>query len=209
MRWSANRTPGRQRPAGLHHPLEGTRIADRRRQPATAGRRRSTFFRRRKPMPDRCRDLDDVLRPGRNQSRRADAERLVGRRARRLNVPVVQAICASTMRWQWEASSRGLNPLDTAMNVALPEFDGRIITVPISFKEAPSARDQRSRLPAVPLASMSRDPERIGAPSASPCGSPGCGTSRTATSASPSSSPTRPARRRASAMRSGSMPRLR
>ena len=56
-----------------------------------------------------------------------------------LNVPVVQAICASTMRWQWEASSRGLNPLDTAMNVALPEFDGRIITVPISFKE-PSPR---------------------------------------------------------------------
>ncbi len=52
-----------------------------------------------------------------------------------LNVPVLQAICTSTMRWQWEASSRGLNPLDTAMNVALPEFDGRIITVPISFKE--------------------------------------------------------------------------
>src|SRR5271166_6991989 len=49
------------------------------------------------------------------------------------------------MRWQWEASSRGLNPLDTAMNVALPEFDGRIITVPISFKEAmrSSASPQR------------------------------------------------------------------
>ena len=52
-----------------------------------------------------------------------------------LNVPVLQAICAGTTRWQWEASSRGLSPLDTAMNVALPEFDGRIITVPISFKE--------------------------------------------------------------------------
>src|SRR5262249_46026617 len=48
-----------------------------------------------------------------------------------LNVPVLQAICAGTMRWQWEASSRGLNPLDTAMNVALPEFDGRLITVPV------------------------------------------------------------------------------
>ena len=53
-----------------------------------------------------------------------------------LDVPVLQAICAGTTRWQWEASQRGLNPLDTAMNVALPEFDGRIITVPISFKEA-------------------------------------------------------------------------
>jgi cobaltochelatase CobN len=52
-----------------------------------------------------------------------------------LNVPVLQAICGSTLRWQWDASPRGLNPLDTAMNVALPEFDGRIITVPISFKE--------------------------------------------------------------------------
>ena len=30
---------------------------------------------------------------------------------------------------------RGLGPLDTAMNVAVPELDGRIITVPISFKE--------------------------------------------------------------------------
>jgi cobaltochelatase CobN len=53
-----------------------------------------------------------------------------------LGVPVLQAICGGTARWQWEASQRGLNPLDTAMNVALPEFDGRIITVPISFKES-------------------------------------------------------------------------
>jgi cobaltochelatase CobN len=52
-----------------------------------------------------------------------------------LGMPVLQAICGGTARWQWEASQRGLNPLDTAMNVALPEFDGRIITVPISFKE--------------------------------------------------------------------------
>jgi cobaltochelatase CobN len=52
-----------------------------------------------------------------------------------LGVPVLQAVCGGTARWQWEASPRGLNPLDTAMNVALPEFDGRIITVPISFKE--------------------------------------------------------------------------
>jgi cobaltochelatase CobN len=52
-----------------------------------------------------------------------------------LGVPVLQAVCGGTARWQWEASQRGLNPLDTAMNVALPEFDGRVITVPISFKE--------------------------------------------------------------------------
>ena len=52
-----------------------------------------------------------------------------------LDVPVLQAICAGSARWQWEASQRGLSPLDTAMNVALPEFDGRIVTVPVSFKE--------------------------------------------------------------------------
>jgi cobaltochelatase CobN len=55
-----------------------------------------------------------------------------------LAIPVIQAICGSVARWQWEASPRGLNPLDTAMNVALPEFDGRIIGVPISFKESPN-----------------------------------------------------------------------
>ncbi len=52
-----------------------------------------------------------------------------------LNAPILQAITASSSRGQWERSARGLTPLDTAMNVALPEFDGRIITVPLSFKE--------------------------------------------------------------------------
>ena len=50
-----------------------------------------------------------------------------------LNVPVLQAINSVDTREEWEKSARGLNPLDTAMNVAIPEFDGRLITVPISF----------------------------------------------------------------------------
>jgi cobaltochelatase CobN len=53
----------------------------------------------------------------------------------KLNIPIVQAITSGMGRGAWESSARGLNPLDTAMNVAIPEFDGRIITVPISFKE--------------------------------------------------------------------------
>ncbi|AFZ67794.1 cobaltochelatase subunit CobN [Deinococcus peraridilitoris] len=56
----------------------------------------------------------------------------------RLGVPVLQAVTSGGARGPWETSARGLNPLDTAMNVALPEFDGRIISVPVSFKE----RDQ-------------------------------------------------------------------
>jgi cobaltochelatase CobN len=50
--------------------------------------------------------------------------------------PVLQAITSSMTEAQWRQSERGLNPLDTAMNVALPEFDGRLITVPISFRHA-------------------------------------------------------------------------
>ncbi|WP_422923399.1 cobaltochelatase subunit CobN [Singulisphaera sp. PoT] len=53
-----------------------------------------------------------------------------------LDVPILQAIASGSPRRQWEASPRGLGPLDTAMNVAVPELDGRIITVPISFKES-------------------------------------------------------------------------
>jgi cobaltochelatase CobN len=59
-----------------------------------------------------------------------------------LDIPVLQAITSSMTQAQWEQSERGLNPLDTAMNVALPEFDGRIIGVPVSFKpEDPASSD--------------------------------------------------------------------
>ncbi len=53
----------------------------------------------------------------------------------RLGIPILQAIASGAPRGAWEGSRRGLNALDTAVNVAIPEFDGRIITVPISFKE--------------------------------------------------------------------------
>ena len=52
----------------------------------------------------------------------------------RLGVPVVQAVVSGMTRGAWEVSTRGLNALGTAMNVALPEFDGRIASVPVSFK---------------------------------------------------------------------------
>ncbi|NJO82312.1 MAG: cobaltochelatase subunit CobN [Blastochloris sp.] len=52
-----------------------------------------------------------------------------------LGAPVIQAITTSSSRNAWLRNGRGLGPLDTAMNVAIPEFDGRIIGVPVSFKE--------------------------------------------------------------------------
>jgi cobaltochelatase CobN len=52
-----------------------------------------------------------------------------------LDVPVIQAVCATTSRAAWAASDSGLTPLDAAMQVAIPEFDGRIVGPPVSFKE--------------------------------------------------------------------------
>ncbi|MEO0645454.1 MAG: cobaltochelatase subunit CobN [Cyanobacteria bacterium J06650_10] len=53
-----------------------------------------------------------------------------------LDVPVLQAICSGSPRSQWQAHSQGLTPRDIAMNVALPEVDGRIVTRAVSFKAA-------------------------------------------------------------------------
>jgi cobaltochelatase CobN len=52
-----------------------------------------------------------------------------------LDVPVLQGLCLTTSRAAWEASGAGLSPMDAAMQVAVPEFDGRLVTVPFSFKE--------------------------------------------------------------------------
>ncbi|MGW0701233.1 cobaltochelatase subunit CobN [Streptomyces sp. NPDC002867] len=52
-----------------------------------------------------------------------------------LDVPILQALCLTGPRSAWEDSDEGLSPLDAASQVAVPEFDGRLITVPFSFKE--------------------------------------------------------------------------
>ncbi|HEV8424176.1 MAG TPA: cobaltochelatase subunit CobN [Actinomycetes bacterium] len=52
-----------------------------------------------------------------------------------LDVPIVQALCLTSPRAQWAATDAGLSPLDAATQVAIPEFDGRLIGVPFSFKE--------------------------------------------------------------------------
>ena len=52
-----------------------------------------------------------------------------------LNVPLVQGLCLTSSRQQWLESDAAISPLDAAMQVAIPEFDGRLISVPFSFKE--------------------------------------------------------------------------
>ena len=51
------------------------------------------------------------------------------------DAPIFQMIHAGSSRAAWENDPRGLSAADIAMNVVLPEIDGRIITRPISFKE--------------------------------------------------------------------------
>ena len=51
-----------------------------------------------------------------------------------LDMPILQGLCLTCDRETWEASDEGALPLDVATQVAVPEFDGRVITVPFSFK---------------------------------------------------------------------------
>src|SRR6202790_3651858 len=52
-----------------------------------------------------------------------------------LDIPILQGLCLTSSLAQWQDNHEGLSPLDVATQVAVPEFDGRIITVPFSFKE--------------------------------------------------------------------------
>jgi cobaltochelatase CobN len=52
----------------------------------------------------------------------------------KLDVPVLQVILSGSTKERWESGFQGLTPRDVAMNVALPEVDGKIITLAVSFK---------------------------------------------------------------------------
>ena len=56
-----------------------------------------------------------------------------------LGVPVIQALTVTMSRERWLEGNEGLLPVDAATQVAIPEFDGRIIGGPISFKESDAA----------------------------------------------------------------------
>lgn len=52
-----------------------------------------------------------------------------------LDVPIIQGLALTNSRAEWEESDEGLSPIDVASQIAVPEFDGRIISVAFSFKE--------------------------------------------------------------------------
>jgi cobaltochelatase CobN len=53
-----------------------------------------------------------------------------------LDLPVIQVILSGGGIEQWQSQWQGLSPRDMAMNVALPEVDGRIISRAVSFKQS-------------------------------------------------------------------------
>ena len=73
-----------------------------------------------------------------------------------LDVPVIQAVCSTSSRATWLESDSGLTPLDAATQVAIPEFDGRLLGGVISFKE----RDAGASPVGVPVPRYVADPER-------------------------------------------------
>ncbi|MCW3023545.1 MAG: cobN [Conexibacter sp.] len=79
-----------------------------------------------------------VLASGGSTAGDADATAASGWRAdalAALGVPVIQAVCVTRSRAAWEESDSGLSPMDVAMQVAIPEFDGRLLGGVVSFKE--------------------------------------------------------------------------
>jgi cobaltochelatase CobN len=56
------------------------------------------------------------------------------------DAPVLQAFLAGSTQERWRADPRGLSAADLAMNIVLPEMDGRLVTRAISCK-APVERD--------------------------------------------------------------------
>ncbi|MBL8834735.1 MAG: cobaltochelatase subunit CobN [Alphaproteobacteria bacterium] len=71
--------------------------------------------------------------------------------------PVLQVVFAGARSDAWAASTRGLAASDIAMNVALTEIDGRVLTRAVAFKD-PAGRDPDSEAQIVRLRAQ---PDRI------------------------------------------------
>ncbi|WOJ91012.1 cobaltochelatase subunit CobN [Methylocapsa polymorpha] len=72
------------------------------------------------------------------------------------DAPVLQAILAGSTETQWKTDARGLSAADLAMNIVLPEMDGRLITRAIAFKTQAEYREDLEFAPVVHAASTSR-----------------------------------------------------
>ena len=71
--------------------------------------------------------------------------------------PVLQVVLAGGTEEGWREGQRGLSARDIAMNVALPEVDGRILSRAVSFK-AEARRDEATECP---IAAYRACPDRV------------------------------------------------
>ncbi|MDR0548826.1 MAG: cobaltochelatase subunit CobN, partial [Deltaproteobacteria bacterium] len=53
----------------------------------------------------------------------------------KLNVPVIQGACSFIPRQVWAESPQGLSTMEVTFSAAMPEFDGKLIAVPVAFRE--------------------------------------------------------------------------
>ncbi len=70
-----------------------------------------------------------------------------------LAAPVLQVVFSGSSEEQWRASAQGLNARDLAMNVVLPELDGRILSRAVSFK-ADRLRHEATQCPIITYRSV-------------------------------------------------------
>ncbi|MFM9923174.1 cobaltochelatase subunit CobN [Variovorax sp. H27-G14] len=73
------------------------------------------------------------------------------------DAPVLQVIVSGGNREDWLADSQGLRPRDIAMQIALPEMDGRIITRAVSFK----GLSHRCELTQTEVVNYQPEPDRV------------------------------------------------
>lgn len=73
------------------------------------------------------------------------------------DAPVLQVIVSGGNREDWLADSQGLRPRDIAMQIALPEMDGRIVTRAVSFK----GLSHRCELTQTEVVSYQPEPDRV------------------------------------------------
>ena len=70
--------------------------------------------------------------------------------------PVLQVVLSSSDHESWSSGSEGLSARDIAMNVALPEVDGRLATRTLAFK----SESYRDELTQFPVAGYAVEPDR-------------------------------------------------
>ncbi|MGK7919755.1 MAG: cobaltochelatase subunit CobN, partial [Trichodesmium sp.] len=79
-----------------------------------------------------------VLNPKEKDNQDSELENLsfppLLKNGKNLDIPVLQVIFSGGNFEQWESEFQGLSPRDVAMNIALPEVDGNIISRAVSFK---------------------------------------------------------------------------